>query len=141
MNWTKYSTAERLQCVLDDFFRGGVSSAFTQALATKIDEVYHPDQTYQGSMKDGTAIHVRLINKGDIVPGFDKDGNRYEAWTIYWSWRDGTKAFDEGYVQIDRRVIELSQNRDALLNTAAREALEAAGVLTASLHRNGEPAF
>jgi hypothetical protein len=64
---------------------------------------------------DGSEILMLQQDKGDIVPGFDKDMNRYEAYTSYFEWPDADANGGKRllYSQVDKWTADASGNVDA----------------------------
>lgn len=74
-------------------------------------------------MKDGSAITIMAYDKQDLIPGFDEQHRRYEAYTTYFR----SDRF-ETYVQVDKFLAEKSGDVDAFRLMEDLSALAAHGV-------------
>lgn len=94
---------------------------------------------FTGYSKDGCKIDVLIEDKGDRVPGFDKNKNRFEAFTTYIRVSFADKRHDggicENYVQVDRFKAESSGDVNAFRFEKDQLALEGMGVVFGALER------
>ena len=85
--------------------------------------------TVRARMKDGTPIILRWEDKGTSVPGFDKDGNRYEAYTTWFrAESESLNPFPEIYSQVRVSDARTSGNEGAFRVKNDDICLEAIGV-------------
>lgn len=78
--------------------------------------------------RDGMDVVMMHEDKGDLVPGFDALGNRFEAYTSYFAWGD-----DRLYVQLDKRKIPAGADVALMRLIQDKMELEAAGFDTATI--------
>lgn len=75
-------------------------------------------------MSDGQEVRFLHEDKGDILPGYDKNQNPFPSWTEYLEIPDEQKEF---YSQVDKRVLDAfewvnhAQVRSNNLSTALRD--------------------
>lgn len=68
---------------------------------------------FVGRSDDGCDIKVFMEDKGDVLPGYDSNRNRFEAFTTYLrvTFADGRNGgVCQNYVQVDRFLAEASGN-------------------------------
>lgn len=99
----------------------------------------HSGHRFTGYAKDGCKIEVLIEDKGDRVPGFDRNANRFEAFTTYIRVKFADKrqggGICENYVQVDRFEAEASGNVDAFRFENDLLVLEGMGVVFGALER------
>ncbi|SDD94699.1 hypothetical protein SAMN05216337_1017122 [Bradyrhizobium brasilense] len=78
----------------------------------------------------GRVVVVRHTDKGDIVPGYDKNGNRFEALTSHFRWGD-----QEAYSQVDRFEAERSGDVRTFRLKNDRTVLASIGIDPTSLEK------
>lgn len=124
----------------------GASSDFVAKIANNIVKRMDHGVSLHGLMKDGTAVKIRWVDRGDLIPGVDKNGNRFEAYTTYLRIYDesvGERSglISETYVQVDRDRAERSGDGEALRRVQEMEALDKMGLNVGSVTLNGRPFF
>ena len=119
-----YMTIARARVYYESMFEGlkwadAPEIGKTQAIA-RMRAIEHVQLEIEmaAKMTDGTPVRILRADKGDMVPGYDKLGNRYEAFTtwflithagnlVFSNSRGSGKRLEE-YVQIDRQRLEAS---------------------------------
>lgn len=97
---------------------------------------------FRGRMADGRAVEVTMQDKGDVVPGFASNGDRFEAFTTWIrltfedvdpDGRFGRGKVREDYIQVDRSLAEKAGDVEAFRSETDRAALANMGLDLASL--------
>lgn len=89
-NTVSTSTAQNAYNVLD----GGGTNSNNSSLWL----VAWGDRTAFGIFPKGSKAGLVFEDKGDVVPGFDANNNRFEAYTSYFKWEAGLCVADWRYI-------------------------------------------
>jgi hypothetical protein len=125
--------------VLKSLYEGGSFIVDPVEAATRMLEA--ADKTAErtrlfGYMKDGAKVAIEFQDKGDLLPGYDENRNRYEAFTSWWRlWfleprGPNGEQIMEDYVQVERREAEIAADVDELRWEKDMLALDSMGVDT-----------
>ena len=96
----------------------------------------------EAKTKAGVWVKIEFEDKGDLVPGYDLNGNRFEAFTDWFRVRNGSaipglvsfnqkpdKPCDlENYVQVSRKDLECSPDARWFRQRERLRSLDAAGI-------------
>jgi len=89
-NTTATATAQTAANVID--------AQGTQSINTSIWIVTWGPNTCHGIFPKGSKAGIQHVDKGDIVPAYDANNNRYEAYTTHYKWDIGLTVRDWRYV-------------------------------------------
>jgi len=83
-----------------------INNIDVQRAARRIADSVYGYVTVTGVRLNGKRVKIETIDKGSNIPGYEKDGTRYEAFTRWWRVIPRIKKYpnkpsEEDYIQVD----------------------------------------